>query len=98
MMRLRSSHLLAVAAIALLLLAVAGVVYMDQRDQARAQRAKGAERTRAATPAPSGRERCMQKCAAVHKGYIYRAEQRVEDAGRSRIVPEACRCLGREVK
>jgi len=98
MMRLRSSHLLAVAAIALLLLAVAGVVYMDQRDQARAQRAKGAERTRSAAPGPSGRERCMQKCAAAKKGYIYRAEQRVEEAGRLRIVPEACRCLGREVK
>jgi hypothetical protein len=94
----RSTHLLVIAGIALLLLAVAGVVYMDQREQARAQRAKGAERTRSATPGPSGRERCMQKCAAAKKGYIYRAEQRVEEAGRSRIVPEACRCLGREVK
>jgi hypothetical protein len=97
-MQLRSTHLLVIAGIALLLLAVAGVVYMDQREQARAQRAKAGERARSATSGPSGRERCMQKCAAVHKGYIYRAEQRVEDAGRSRIVPEACRCLGREVK
>jgi hypothetical protein len=91
-MQLKSSHVLVVAAIALLVLGVTGVVYLDQRDQAREQRAK-AERVRAATPRPSGRERCMQKCAAVKKGYIYRAEQRVEGAGRSQVVPEACRCL-----
>ena len=94
-MRLRSTHLLVIATIALLLLAVAGVVYMDRREQARAQRAKATERARSSTPAPSGRERCMRKCAAAQKGYIYRAEQRVEAAGRSRIVPEACRCIGR---
>jgi hypothetical protein len=92
-MRLNSSHLLVIAAIGLLLLAVAGVVYMDQREQAREQRAKAAERLRSATPRPSGRERCMQKCAAVHKGYIYRAEQRVEASERSQVVPEVCRCL-----
>lgn len=93
MMRFKSSHLLVVAAIALFLLAIAGVVYMDQREQAREQRTKAAERARSAAPPPSGRERCMQKCAAVHKGYIYRAEQRIEESGRSRVVPEACRCL-----
>jgi hypothetical protein len=93
-MQLRSTHLLVIAAIALLLLAVAGVVYLDQREQARTQRAKG-EGTRSTTPAPSGRERCMRKCAAAQQGYIYRAEQRVEEAGRWRVVPEACRCIGR---
>ena len=92
-MRLRSTHLLVIAGIALLLLAVAGMVYMDQREQARAQRTKAGERARATTSGPSGRERCMQKCAAQRKGYIYRAEQRVEGAGRSQVAPEVCRCL-----
>jgi hypothetical protein len=87
--------LLVIAGIVLLALAVAGVVYMDRRDQAGEQRAKRGERARSAAPAPSGRERCMQKCAAAKQGYIYRAAQRVEEAGRSRIVPEACRCIGR---
>ena len=72
-MQLRSSHLLVIAGIALLVLAVAAVVYMDQREQARTQRAKAGERARSATPGRSGRERCMQKCAAAKKGYIYRA-------------------------
>lgn len=92
-MPLKPSHLLVVAVIGLFLLGIGAVVYMDQREHAREQRAKAAERLRAATPRPSGRERCMQKCTAERKGYIYRAEQRVEGTGRSQVAPEVCRCL-----
>jgi len=89
-MRFRSSHLIIVAAIALLLLGAAAVFYFSQQEQGREQRAKAAERLR---PVPDGRERCMQKCAALQKGYIYRAQQRVEGPEGSQVKPELCRCV-----
>jgi hypothetical protein len=97
-MRLKPSHLVIAVVIAAVLLAVAGVVYMDQKDQARERRAKAADRSGSAPSRPSGRELCMQHCAAAKKGYIYRAEQRIEEAGRSRLVPAACRCIGRNAQ
>jgi len=35
----------------------------------------------------------MQKCAALQKGYIYRAQQRVEGPEGSQVKPELCRCV-----
>ena len=97
-MQMKPSHLVIAAVIAAVLLAVAGVVYMDQKDQARERRAKATDRAGSAASRPSGRELCMQQCTAAKKGYIYRAAQRIEEAGRSRVVPEACRCIGRNAQ
>jgi hypothetical protein len=93
-MRLKSSHLLIVAVIALFLVGIA-VFIKSRPEQARdhATTAAGAERLRSATPGSSGRERCMKKCAAIHRGYVYRAEQDVGAAGSRYVEPEVCTCV-----
>lgn len=94
-MRLRSSHLLIVIAIALLLLAVAAFVQTRKREPAREHpgSATATDRFRSAAPKPSGRERCIKKCAALHKGYVYRAEQDLGASGTRRVEPEVCTCV-----
>ena len=49
--------------------------------------------SRSTAPAPSGRERCMRKCAARHLGYIYGPEQRAEGPGGRIVQPETCTCM-----
>jgi len=52
-----------------------------------------APQSRSTISVPSGRERCMRKCAAQHLGYVYGAEQRTEAAGRRIVQPETCTCM-----
>ena len=93
-MRLRSSHLLILAAIVLLLLVVAGFLQTRKWDQAREDRATATtKQVRAGQPGALGRERCKQKCSSIHKGYVYRARQDLDSAGSSHVEPEYCGCV-----
>lgn len=94
-MRLRPSHLLILAAILLLLLAVAGLLQARKWGQAREDHpsATAPERLRALQPGAAGRERCKQKCSALHKGYVYRAQQNLESSGSPHVEPEFCGCV-----
>ena len=95
MMRLRSSHLLIVVAIALLVLAVAGFVQTSKPEPVREHPAAAAtmSRLRSVAPKAVGRERCMQRCAAIHKGYVYGAEQHLGGVGSPVVQPEVCSCV-----
>ena len=48
---------------------------------------------RSTVPAPSGRERCMRKCAAQRLGYVYGAEQRAGSEAGPIVQPETCTCM-----
>ena len=95
MMRFRATHLLIVAVIGLFLLAAVGFLYMSKRGPIPEQPGArvGTERPRSQVSTPSGRERCMKKCAAIHKGYVYRAEQEVGRSENRHVEPEVCNCV-----
>jgi hypothetical protein len=90
---LRSSHLLILAVIVLLLLVVAGFLQTRKWGEPHEDRAAARKQLRASQPGASGREHCQQKCAAIHKGYVYRARQDQESAGSSHVDPESCSCV-----
>ncbi len=94
-MRINLLHLLILGAIALLLVATVGLVRMSKREQAREHPATATATypVQSATPKPSGKRRCMRKCAAIHKGYVYRPEQRLQSAGSAGVEPEFCSCV-----
>jgi len=94
-MRLTSLHLLLLGAIALLLLAAVILVQVNKRQQARehSATATAADQMPFATLRPSGKERCMRKCAVVHKGYVYRPEQHLQGAASASAEPEFCGCV-----
>ena len=93
-MRLKSSQLAIIVAIALLLLALAALVRMDMQEKALSAAAPTADHLRSIAPKPSGRQRCMRKCAAIQKGYVYGDEQRWGGTGSSQVEPEFCTCVG----
>jgi hypothetical protein len=93
-MRLRSSHLAMVVAVALLLLAVAGLVHTSKQEKALSAAAPAVDHFRSVAPKPSGRERCMRKCAAIQKGYIHKDERRLGGIERPQVEPEFCNCVG----
>jgi hypothetical protein len=94
-LRLTPTHRLILISIALLVIGAVGLVHMRQRGQAQgvpaAATATGGARS--ATLKPPGRERCMRKCAVIHKGYVYRAEQQPQRAGSANVEPEFCACI-----
>jgi hypothetical protein len=94
-MRLTSLHLLLLGAIALLLLAAVAFVQLSKRQPARelSSTATAADQVRSATLRPSGRQRCMRKCAVFHKGYVYRPEQYPQGPASVGVEPEFCGCV-----
>jgi len=95
MMRLRPSYVVILVVIVLILL-IAGVVLQDRKSrQTQTDRTSAApmERSKTADPKVSGRERCRQKCSAVHKGYIYKAPHDPEASGNSHAGSELCDCI-----
>jgi len=90
-LRPKHARLLIAAAIALTLVAVAPFLRPDIVDRATDRRVVAAANTRVASAStrPLGRKQCERKCAAIRKGYIYRAEL----DGSSRLEPEFCSCV-----
>jgi hypothetical protein len=68
-------------------------VLTSKREHAREHPATVSDRSRSAAPESSGRQRCMRKCAAIHKGYVYRAAQHLEGSASGQIEPEVCSCI-----
>jgi hypothetical protein len=93
--RLRSFHLLIAAAIVLLALAMA--VTFRTSSPERASEVRNIETTKdravSAMPKALGRRHCEHKCAAVRKGYIYRAEQELQGVRGPYLEPEVCTCF-----
>ena len=95
MMRLRPSYV-AVLVVIVLILLIAGVILQDQKSrQTQTDRTIAAptERSKTVDPKVSSRERCRQKCSAIHKGYIYKAPQHPEASGSSPAASELCDCI-----
>jgi hypothetical protein len=85
-----------ILALIVLILAIGIVVLQDRKvNRAQTDRATAAatERPQAMEPKVSGRERCKQKCSAIHKGYIYKAPQASENTGSSYAASELCDCI-----
>jgi hypothetical protein len=93
--RLRSLHLLILAAIALLVLAMAVSFRPRIPKQEFELRVVPTtkDRTVSMTPKALGRKHCERKCAAVRKGYIYRGEQELQGLRGSQFDPEVCTCF-----
>ena len=93
--RLKSFHLLILAAIALLALAVAVSFRTSKPEQAFELRVVPTTKNRAVsgTPKALGRKHCEHKCAVVHKGYIYSAEQELQGGRGPQFEPEVCTCF-----
>ena len=94
----RWKPLYAIAAVGIVLFLLAAALFVRVAGQApRPDSPPGESKTapllRSTTPVPSGRERCMRKCAAQHLGYIYGAEQRAEGLGTRVVQPETCTCI-----
>jgi hypothetical protein len=92
---MKISHWLIVAAIAALALGIAGVLTLGKPDQAQERRATqpAQKQQQSSAPTRSGREACKQQCSAIRKGYVYRAERRLDSSSSQIIEPEACRCV-----
>jgi hypothetical protein len=93
--RLRSFHLLILAAIALLVFAMAVSFRPGIPKQEFELRVVPTTKDRAgsSTPKALGRKHCERKCAAVRKGYIYRAQQELQGLRGSQFDPEVCTCF-----
>jgi hypothetical protein len=94
-MRLKPSYVVILAFIVLILV-IGAVVLQDRKlNRAQADRATAAttERPQTVEPKVSGRERCKQKCSAIHKGYIYKAPQGSETERSSHAASELCDCI-----
>jgi hypothetical protein len=76
-----------------LLVAAVGLVQMSKRARAQEHPATATYEVQSATSKPSGKRRCMRKCAVIHKGYVYRPEQRLQGAGSAGVEPEFCSCV-----
>ena len=92
---MRVSRWLIVATIAVLLLGIVGLLQIGKWDQWQERRAAqpAPQERRSSAPKRSAREACRQQCSAIHKGYVYRAEQPVDGTGGQTIEPEVCRCV-----
>jgi hypothetical protein len=93
--RLRSSHLLILGAAVLFVLAVAVSFRPSEPDQPFEARDAPTTKDRAvsATSKALGRKRCARKCAAVQKGYIYKAEEKLQGMRGPQFDPEVCTCV-----
>jgi hypothetical protein len=93
--RLRSFHLLILAAIALLVLAMAVSFRPSKPEQAFELRVVPTTKNRAvsATPKALGRKHCERKCEALGRGYIYRAEQELQGLRGPQFDSEVCTCF-----
>jgi hypothetical protein len=91
----RSIRLLIAAAIAALVLAVAASFRTGKPEHAPELRIVETTKDRAvsATPKALGRKHCERKCAAVRKGYIYRAEEELQGVRGPQFEPEVCTCF-----
>ena len=93
-MRLTWLHLLLLGAIGLLLLGAVVFVQVGKRQYAREHSPPAAvvNQGPSATLRPSGRERCMRKCAVIQKGYVYRPEP-PQSAASAHSEPAFCACV-----
>lgn len=94
--RLRSSYLVIAAAIALVVVAVAFTFRTTTPERSSEQRTVETTKDRAAVsamPKALGRRHCERECAAVRKGYIYRAEQELQGVRGPYLEPEVCTCF-----
>ena len=91
----RLIRLLIAAAIAVLVLAVAASFRTGKPEHASELRIVETTKDRgvSARPKAFGRTHCERKCAAVRKGYIYRAEQELRGLRGPQFEPEVCTCF-----
>ena len=91
----RLIRLLIAAAIAVLVLAVAASFRTGKPEHASELRIVETTKDRgvSARPKAFGRTHCERKCAAVRKGYIYRAEQALQGVRGPQFEPEVCSCF-----
>jgi hypothetical protein len=92
---MKISPWLIVAAIAALALGIAGVLMIGKPLQTQERRAAqpAQKQQQSSAPKRSGSEACRQQCSALRKGYVYRAERRLDGGGGQVIEPEVCRCV-----
>lgn len=95
MPRPKSPHLLIAVVIAVVVLAVAAFFLSDKSGRGVDRRVVSIAKDRAVSivTRPLGRKLCERQCAAIHRGYIYRAEQGLEGARGPQFEPEFCSCV-----
>ena len=83
------------AAVALVVLAVSVSFRPSKPDQPLGLQAVPTTKDRTFSTASKslGRKHCERKCAAVRKGYIYRAEEKLQGVRGPQIDPEVCTCF-----